>query len=417
MEDDNDFIDDFNIKWNIIKSYLDNNLNEWDIFNGNIVLPGYVSKCKILNESIHLINFVNNTKTNFIYYNQNIIPTFIKYVENVIFQINYQNQDWIIDRFFNIFNLTTSVPFISYEIIDNVSEIDNRISNYHDLTIKCEKQLLDIITNHSNIVYRNNIYLLVHFYNPSFKEEFVEKINNFININASYNIIVIMNLIRDSSCHLKDYMIYNIKGININIIENISDVYSALLMIKSLNNVDNNDLIIFIHTKTNKIIRDNLMEILSMKLDDRILQNDAFFTSKYFSPCNDTIITEKHNFYYIKKICQLLNKQYTEDFKYYPITFFAYKAIYIDCIFKNIDNLINMCSFKDKKCKNWLILMNDVNNYNIYNIKKINFKNNYFSTMIHEKKIGIPNGCFEHGFERIIGGILLKDVNHIYNFI
>lgn len=418
MEDDNDFVEDFNDKWNKIKSYLDSNLNEWDIFNGNLVLPGYVSKCTNINDSLNIINFTNNSKTNFIYYNKSIIPKFMKNVENIIFQINSNNQDWIIDRFFNIFNLVTSVPFITKEVDDNVSEIDNCVSNYNSLTTNCEKQLLDIInyeTNKMNEEYKNNIYLLVHFYNKDFKDEFIEKINTFISINSSYKINIIMNLVKDSSCHLKDCMIDNINNINVNIIENVSDQYSLLLMLKNLN-VNENDLIIYIHTKTNKVIRDDLMRILSVKFNDRILNNDAFFTGKYISLCHRKDVKEQHNFHYLKEICDITGKQYTERFEYYPITFFAYKAKYIDCIFKNVDKLINMCSFKDKECNNWLNLMNDENNYNIYNIKKINYTNNYFSTMINKGEKGIPNGCFEHGIERFIGGILLKDVNHVYNF-
>tara|TARA_B100001057_G_scaffold37914_1_gene34206 strand:- start:35 stop:601 length:567 start_codon:yes stop_codon:yes gene_type:complete len=188
-------------------------------------------------------------------------------------------------------------------------------------------------------------------------------------------------------------------------------------MLKGLSNINGDDLIIYIHTKTNNVIRKNIMKVLSIKLDNQIIKNDAFFTNKYYSLCNDKIIKEKHNFYYIKEICKITDKKYYEHFKYYPISFFAYKARFIDCIFKNIDKLISMCSFKHKKCSNWLKLMNDKDNYKIYGIKKIYFKNNYFSTMIHEKNLGIPNGCFEHGLERFIGGILLKDVKHIYNFI
>ena len=62
----------------------------------------------------------------------------------------------------------------------------------------------NIINNESNELnkeYKNNIYLLVHFYNIDFKDEFIKKINNFININSSYNINIIMNLVKDSSCH------------------------------------------------------------------------------------------------------------------------------------------------------------------------------------------------------------------------
>ena len=414
MEDDNDFVEDFNYKWSIIKSYLDKNDNDWDIFNGNLVLPAFISKCTIVNQSVNIINYTNNSKTNFIYYNKHIIPKFIHNVENILFQINYRNQNWIIDRFLNVFNLVTSVPFISREVEGNLSEIDNQISNYQSLSKRCQKQLIDII----NItIYQPKIYLLVHFFNNKMLHEFVEKINNFIDINPSYDIKVIMNLVENSSCYLKDSIIKNIKNITINIIKNVSDPYSMLLMIKNLN-VTDNDLIIYIHTKTNDVIRSNLMNILSIKLNDTIFNNDAFFTQKYFSSYKQSNIREAHNSYYIQEICRITGKEYVDEFLYYPITFFAYKAQFLRCIFKNVDKLISMCSFKEKICENWLKIMNNENNYKIYNVKmEQGFENNYFSSLIHKKIKGIPNGCFEHGLERFIGGILLKEVDHVYNFV
>ena len=247
--------------------------------------------------------------------------------------------------------------------------------------------------------------------------EFMNKINKFLDINPSYEIKVIMNLVKDSTCYLKDFLINKIKNITINIIDNVSDPYSMLLMIKNLN-VCEDDLIIYIHTKTNDVIRKDLMNILSIKFDNTTFKNDAFFTKRYFSSYNQSDPRERHNSYYIQEICRITGKEYVDEFLYYPITFFAYKAKFLRCIFKNADKLISMCSFKEKICENWLKIMNDENNYKIYNVKKQKgFENNYFSSLIHKKIKGIPNGCFEHGLERFLGGILLKEVDHVYNFV
>jgi len=146
MEDDNDFNDNFNTRWYKIKNYLDNNLDEWEIFVGNMSLTIYPYELKIVNGE-KLIKYTNSTKTNFIYYNQKIIPKIIKYYNDIYFNLFkiLNNNDWIIDRFIRVFNCITCIPFITNEIPNLISQIDNIKQKYYlDYNI-IEKDIYKII--------------------------------------------------------------------------------------------------------------------------------------------------------------------------------------------------------------------------------------------------------------------------------
>jgi len=132
IEDDNDFCDNFNERWCKIKDYLDNNLNEWDLFLGNPSLTIYPNNLKIINGE-KIINFTNTTKMNFIYYNKEIILKIINYYNIFYFDLFklINNNDWIIDRFIRLFKTTTSIPFLTNEIPNLISTIDNKIQKYY----------------------------------------------------------------------------------------------------------------------------------------------------------------------------------------------------------------------------------------------------------------------------------------------
>ncbi len=158
IEDDNNFTDNFNKRWDIIKSYLDSNPDEWDIFNGNTAYTIYPYDMIVINDE-KLIKFTNNTKTNFIYYNKKIIPRFIEYFETFYYKLmnNKLNNDWVIDRFLRVFKCVTSIPFLTNEIKGSISSINGCEQKYNTFTTTSENDINKIINN----LYNNTIYVIL----------------------------------------------------------------------------------------------------------------------------------------------------------------------------------------------------------------------------------------------------------------
>lgn len=196
MEDDNDFNINFNNRWNIIRNYLDNNLDEWEIFNGNCCLAIYPYDFMLINNE-KIIKYTNNTKTNFIYYNQKVIPKIINYFDTFYFNMidNIRNNDWIIDRFFRIFTCVTTIPFLTNEIPGTFSNIDNGFQSYSRATKVVENDVMKIINatethTHLDIIfYRKSYsdlrkfsdkYLKLHWNNYGKKENRLPNYNVFL---------------------------------------------------------------------------------------------------------------------------------------------------------------------------------------------------------------------------------------------
>lgn len=148
MEDDNDFNSNFNDRWRTIKKYLNENLDKWEIFNGNCCVTIYPYDLTIVNDE-KIIKYTNNTKTNFIYYNQKSIPKIIDYYNTFYFNlIHNNNASWIIDRFFRALICITTIPFLTNEIPESFSNIDNIVQKYFEMCKHVENdinKILDII--------------------------------------------------------------------------------------------------------------------------------------------------------------------------------------------------------------------------------------------------------------------------------
>ena len=138
VEDDNLILDATKLQ-NILL-ILDTNQFEWDIFLGTVGNYPIELKGVVYVNGIELLNIVNFTKTNFVYYNKNIIDKIISL--NEIFD-DFNSLLRYYDRFLNLFNVFTSYDvcimnnkFSEIELINNIREVDDTLNVYKILKRK-----------------------------------------------------------------------------------------------------------------------------------------------------------------------------------------------------------------------------------------------------------------------------------------
>jgi hypothetical protein len=134
IEDDNLIINDK--KLYDILNILDSNIFSWDIFLGSVGNHGINLKGQIYVNNIEFLNVVNFTKTNFCYYNKNVINNIISYEETYLL---YNSHLKFFDRYLNLYNVFTSYDvcivdnkFSEIECRDN-SEEKNEIANTYNI--------------------------------------------------------------------------------------------------------------------------------------------------------------------------------------------------------------------------------------------------------------------------------------------
>lgn len=150
--------ENFLLKFTKIYEWLDNNRDEWEIFNGN---PSFVNikKAKILDTTLGIIKCTGGT-ANFIIYNykkyKQIILKFEKYKKHLnqwINNIELHNVKVphshkylpIIDKFLpNNFICVTSVPYITSQSASQ-SDIEKKEVNYNNILTVSEKKLLILL--------------------------------------------------------------------------------------------------------------------------------------------------------------------------------------------------------------------------------------------------------------------------------
>ena len=105
---------------NEIISYLNGNINDWNIFIGGVTNVWDFNKNIKINDNLNLLNINKGKTTHFMIYNENCYDFFLNH------DINIQ-----IDKCWNYkLKAFTSVPFIAIQN-DGLSTIENRYVNYN----------------------------------------------------------------------------------------------------------------------------------------------------------------------------------------------------------------------------------------------------------------------------------------------
>jgi hypothetical protein len=146
FEDDNDPFTDFVSNWRIIKKWLDENLDKWDIFNGSPRIEYYDTvKVKYnLDNNIKLLisNLILNG--NFLYFNKKIYDKIL----NFKVDDGKNSLSVALDRFIgdsNNFNMLFSYPFLSFQqndFSDTLSYYDDK-TNDHQMRLNKIKEIVE----------------------------------------------------------------------------------------------------------------------------------------------------------------------------------------------------------------------------------------------------------------------------------
>jgi len=154
FEDDNKPLEGFNIRWLIIKGWLDNNLDKWDIYNGGARFPDwgkydindkspYIYETKLaysIQSKEYLFTAPQLLSTNWIYINNSaydkVLEWEAKYSKEDIIRID----TYILnnDNFKNVF----SIPHLALQEND-YSDTDNMLQDFN----KRDKNLIKIFND------------------------------------------------------------------------------------------------------------------------------------------------------------------------------------------------------------------------------------------------------------------------------
>lgn len=130
LEDDNVIIDKTNFNKNLDKilEYLQNNLDDWAIFNGGPIL-NKLSKCnKFINyKDVQLYELTYTSMANFIIINKNSYDFFLQYNELIKYkQKDTYKMDMII---FNHIKVLSTYPILCKQLNENKSDIYEVVRN------------------------------------------------------------------------------------------------------------------------------------------------------------------------------------------------------------------------------------------------------------------------------------------------
>lgn len=146
FEDDNKPFEGFYEKWKIIKNYLDNNLDKWEIFNGGSRMITYAEEIKDLSNNIQLIKTSGTNTNNWVYINSSVYDKILEYEKN---------NNNLIDFYFSLnFNFFCCYPRLATQH-DYFSDTENFQRNYtneeNTLEDTYKKVILTYKINNNNV--------------------------------------------------------------------------------------------------------------------------------------------------------------------------------------------------------------------------------------------------------------------------
>lgn len=167
IEDDNKPTDNFDKRWQIVKKWLDNNKDKWEIFNGGgawyrfeqeIHEKIFDIKLKYkLEENINLFNCASVLRANFVYINSSVYDKVLKWSRD----LPDKNVTKCIDIYIgnrNYFNILCIYPFLGTQengvsdllkIDKNTSDEDNNRNNFmNGILERQSKNNKEIISNY-----------------------------------------------------------------------------------------------------------------------------------------------------------------------------------------------------------------------------------------------------------------------------
>lgn len=165
FEDDNKPLERFNERWQIIKEWLDSNLDKWEIFNGGARFPDwfnyektnnseYIDKTSLkysINDNEFLFQTDKLLSTNWIYINNSVYDKVLKWDSSI-----YRDNLIYIDKYLldtKYFNHIFSIPHLALQ--------ENGKSNIVNETINYEKNNKNLISIFNDVYIKevnNNNY-------------------------------------------------------------------------------------------------------------------------------------------------------------------------------------------------------------------------------------------------------------------
>ena len=157
FEDDNKPLDNFDDRWNIIKNWLDNNLDKWDIFNGGarfhswgkITNDKIPDDCKTIKLAYNIDNkeylFKNDImlSTNWIYINSSVYDKILEWENNT--NINIDNYIANREKFKNVFCLPLLA--LQEDTKSNINNFDYTSDTYNKYIINTYKNVFNMLVN------------------------------------------------------------------------------------------------------------------------------------------------------------------------------------------------------------------------------------------------------------------------------
>lgn len=184
-------------RWNLIKNWLDNNLDKWDVFMGGCANVKPSDVYGIVNgwDDFSLVRLEYSTSTHFVYYNKSIYKKIINYHQH---HLNLKGGYFPID---NIIaekargRIITSFPFIAIQTL-GFSNLEKRIVDYSNLYAESEKNISKSIrTNGRKIIspillggLGNRLFQIASSYGIAKRQnKKVEIYNSHINLHSKNN--------------------------------------------------------------------------------------------------------------------------------------------------------------------------------------------------------------------------------------
>ena len=318
MEDDNIIINQGKL-YNILE-ILDLDLFSWDIYLGTIGIPTIYLKGVYYVNDIEFLNVCNVTKTNFIYYNKNIISEIIK-LET--YHIDFHSNLKVIDRYLNLFNVFTSYnittvdcnDYSDIELTNTSDEIIFINSAYEQLTIQEHEMITSSLPNDFDVkIYKelnydlqnlDDIYCKKHYIEHGINEKRNYKYNNLPN-DFDPTIYKELNPDLQNYTNIDAKIHYNLYGYKEK--RKYNDIYfDRNYFAKKYNyDIDNKQLY--------KLYINDIRQRKNNYYDDYILNLKKNNNYKYIFLVNHDYVLYGAN-HYLYNLYNVLKKSYTNDIK------------------------------------------------------------------------------------------------------
>lgn len=128
-----------------IMNYLQNNLEKWDLFQGNSTYSHYKpgQRVTLADENLNIISYQYGRTTNFIIYNKSIYDKLLS-LETIYSNMqltSYEKDSFDVRMLSGSPRILTVLPFLSYQYTD-LSNIENRVISYDDVLDKNQNYLM-----------------------------------------------------------------------------------------------------------------------------------------------------------------------------------------------------------------------------------------------------------------------------------